>query len=145
MTDSLGGSTPEPGQGDSAPLDPSKDLVHTTPVEIAVANFEGEMVRYMVGKVPGLTLDMDHGYKRNTHLKVELELRVRKVSTDEYTSGVRKGELYREHLFTVEEAKVIGAYTADELDPGVGGSAAAQGDDLAEEDFEGDTDGDVGF
>jgi len=94
-------------------------------LEMPVAEFEGEMVRLMIGKLPGITLEMDYGYARGTHLKLELEVRVRKVSVDEVSVGRNKGDLYREHQFAIEEARIVGAYTADQLDPGVGGGLAA--------------------
>jgi hypothetical protein len=110
-------------------------VVHSTAVSLPVAEFEGEMVRIMHGKLPGLTLEMDYGYRRDTHIKVELELRVRSVTVDEVRSGKNKGDLVRVHEFALEEAKILGAYTAEELEQGVGGSAsvAAQKDIEAEE------------
>jgi hypothetical protein len=100
------------------------ELVHQTAVEIPVAEFEGEMVRLMHGKMPGITLEMDYGYKRDTHLKLEIEVRVRSVTVDEVRSGGNKGDLVRIHEFAIEEAKILGAYTSEQLDEGVGGSAS---------------------
>lgn len=99
------------------------EKVHKT-VEIPVAEFEGEYVREMIGKIPQITMGMDMGYARHTHLKLELEVRVGRVVVDEFRSGEKKGQLYREHTLVLEEIKLLGAYTADELDPGVGGSAS---------------------
>lgn len=111
------------------------DPVHSTAVTLPVAEFEGEMVRIMHGKLPGIVLEMDYGYKRDTHLKLEIEVRVRSVTVDEMRAGKTKGDLVRIHEFAIEEAKIIGAYTADEMEQGVGGSAsvAAQKDIEAEE------------
>lgn len=99
-------------------------MSHRT-LELPVAEFEGEVVRVMLGKIPALNLEMEFGYPRGTHLKLELEVRCRAVHVDEFTAGPNRGELYREHIFALEEAKIIGVYTADELDPGVGGGLAA--------------------
>lgn len=112
---------------DNLPAVPQK-----TALEIPVAEFEGEMVRAMLGKIPAINMEMPVGYARGTHLKVELELRVRSVRVEED----RRGDLTREHIFALEEIKLVGAYTADDLDPGVGGSAsasAAQDDDDSDE------------
>jgi hypothetical protein len=111
-------------------------------VPIPIAEFEGELVRYMYGKLPGITLQMDYGYARGTHLKLELEVRVRSVEVDEM-KGKNAGELSRLHNFVIEEAKILGAYTAEQLDPGVGGSAAATGNDIEDEDAEEATETDV--
>lgn len=111
-------------------------------LEIPVAEFEGEYVRLMIGKLPGINLEMDYGYARGTHLKLELEVRVRSVNVDEIAAGKNKGELVREHKFAIEEAKIIGAYTAEQADPGVGGGLAATGNDIEDdtEDEEQETD-----
>lgn len=102
-------------------------------LEIPVADFEGEYVRLMVGKLPAINLEMDYGYARGTHLKLELEVRVRSVNVDEVSSGRNKGDLVREHKFALEEARIIGAYTADQAEQGVGGSLAATGSDVEDE------------
>lgn len=96
------------------------EVVHQTATELAVVEIEGEMVREMTGVLPRLVFQMPVGYKRNTHLKFELEVRVRDWAMKENT----KGELSREHNFALVEITLIGAYTADQVDPGVGGSAA---------------------
>lgn len=105
--------------------------VHRT-VELPVAEFEGETVRLMLGKIPKQNFQLEYGYQRGTHLKMELELRCRSVLVDEVSSGEHKGELYREHSFAVVEARIIAAYTqeeADALDPvGVGGGLAGPGE-----------------
>lgn len=106
--------------------------VHTTSPVIPVAEFEGEYVRTMIGKIPAINLEMEVGYARGTHLKVEIELRVKGARVDEYAAGKRKGELFREHSFAIEDVKLVGVYTADEMDPGVGGSAAISEDDKQE-------------
>ena len=101
--------------------------VRVTSLEIPVAKDPdtGELVRRMFGKLPSLLMEMETGYPRGAHLKVELEVRVRRAFTDEHVAGPHKGELYREHHFTIEQATIIGVYSADELDPGVGGGLAA--------------------
>lgn len=102
---------------------PGTELVHVTPMPIA--EVEGEMIRRMEGKIPGLTLQMDYGYKRNTHLRLEVEVRVQSVLVDEIRGGPDRGQLVRRHNFAIEEVKIVGAYTAAQMEQGVGGSASA--------------------
>lgn len=118
---------------------PAVPQIHS--LEIPVAEFEGEMVRIMVGKIPAIALEMDYGYSRGTHLKLELEVRVRSVRVDEVNSGKNKGDLFREHQFVIEEARILGAYTQEEMDPGVGGGLAAGAVDETDESSEGEADG----
>lgn len=105
--------------------EPSTELVHVTPMPIA--EVEGEMIRRMEGKLPGLTLQMDYGYKRNTHLRLEVQVRVQSVLVDEIRGGQDRGQLVRRHNFAIEEVKIVGAYTAEEVQQmdHVGGSASA--------------------
>lgn len=88
---------------------------------IPVAEFEGDFVRYMEGKLPAITMEMPEGYARGTHLKMMIEVRIRNVRYEED----RKGELTRQHVFALEEIQLVGAYAPEDLDPGVGGSASA--------------------
>lgn len=119
-------------------------------VEIPVAEFEGEYVRTMIGTIPSIKMEMPVGYPRGTHLKLELEVRVVGVSVDEV--GKHK-DLARMHRLHLEEVKLIGAYTADQMDPGVGGSASVEAvkqedeqDEQTETDERPETEGhDVGF
>lgn len=122
------------------------EKVHKT-VEIPVAEFEGEYVREMIGKIPQIVMEMPMGYARHTHLKLELEVRVGRVTVDEFKSGEKKGQLFREHTLSLEEIKLVGAYTADEMDPGVGGSASVEAykEEEAQEETEQKEDDGVGF
>lgn len=112
-----------------------KEVVHVTPVPIAT--MEGETVRFMTGKFPAMTLPMDYGYPRGTHLKIEIVARVRKLSIDEIERGPDKGQLIREHQFAIVEARIVGSYTEEQVDEqegsGVGGSAAADAPQQEEE------------
>lgn len=105
------------------------DVVHSTALEVPVAESDGEYIQSFLGKLPAITLDMPVGYRRGTHLKFEVEVRVRGILDDED----RKGNLHRTHTFALEEVKLIGAYTAEQLDPGVGGSAAVGAEDDEDE------------
>lgn len=92
------------------------------PEPMIVTNFEGEYVRIHRGKLPAITLDMDEGFPRNTHLHLRVEARVRNVNHPEATDKDHKGELVREHLLVIEEVSLVGSQSAEEADPGVGGS-----------------------
>lgn len=100
-----------------------KGLVHVMPM--AIAEVEGEMIRRMEGKLPGITLPMDYGYPRNTYLALNVMARVQSVLHDEIKSGDDKGQLFRRHNLVFEEVKIVGVYTAEQMDQGVGGSASA--------------------
>jgi len=93
------------------------------PEPLIIDQFEGEFVRVMRGKIPGLSINMPEGFARGTHLKLEMEARVRNVSYLEATDKEHKGELVREHQLVIEEVAITTAMTADEADPGTGGSA----------------------
>lgn len=115
-------------------------VVHqTTALAMPLAEFEGEMVRTMIGKLPALDLEMEYGYPRGTHLKFEVEVRVRNIAVNEIERGKMKGELVREHKFAIEEVRFVGVYSPDQADQGVGGGLAATGNDI--EDEEQDNDG----
>lgn len=87
---------------------------------IPVAEFEGEFVRAMEGKLPAITLDMPEGYPRGTHLKMEVEMRVRNVS---YLED-RRGDLTRQHTFALEEVKLVAAFDPATRPNNVGGNSA---------------------
>lgn len=95
------------------------------PEPLVIDQFEGEFVRLMRGKIPAITLDMPEGFPRGTHVKLEIEARVRHVNYPEATDKEHKGELVREHSFVIEQVALAGALTAEQADPGVGGSASA--------------------
>lgn len=94
------------------------------PEPLVIDQFEGEYVRLHRGKIPAIVLDMPEGFHRGTHVKLHVEARVRAVGYPEATDKDHKGELVREHQFVIEEVALAGAMTAEEADPGVGGSAA---------------------
>lgn len=95
------------------------------PEPMVIDTFEGEYVRLMRGKIPSITVDMPEGFVRGTHVHMQVEARVRGVGYPEATDKEHKGQLVREHTFVVEEVVLLGSATANESDPGVGGSAAA--------------------
>lgn len=95
---------------------------------IIIDQFEGDFIRQFEGKLPGLTMVMPEGYARNTHLKLMVEVRVRNVGYKELKSG----ELVRDHALVLENIELVGAFRPEDLDPGVGGSAAANADEPLE-------------
>lgn len=90
------------------------------PKALPVMEFEGDFVREMVGKLPPLTLDMPEGYLRGTHLLMEVEVRVRNVRMEEN----RKGDLIRQHVFALEEIKLLEAFDPAHRPTNVGGGQA---------------------
>lgn len=96
------------------------EVVEPSEVAIPVAEFEGEFVRSMVGKLPAVPMDMPEGYKRGTHLVFGVEVRVRNVSYEED----KHGDLSRVHHFALEEVKLLEAFNAEHRPTNVGGSVA---------------------
>jgi hypothetical protein len=88
---------------------------------IPVAEFEGEFVRTMEGKLPAITLDMPEGYARGTHLVLNVEARVRNVGYNED----KKGDLVRQHTFALEEVRLVDAFDPAHRPTNVGGTLAA--------------------
>lgn len=102
-----------------------------------VDEFEGEKVRYFRGKLPAIPLEMPEGYPRGTHVIFQIETRVARVGYDEITArkDERRGELIREHQLVVEEVALVGAKTASQADPGIGGSASNRVEERDDFDF----------
>lgn len=117
-----------------------EELPAITPVETAkpaepilIAEFEGDYVRDFEGKLPALSMVMPEGYARGTHLKLLVEVRIRNVRYEEKRAKTdERPELVRQHMFALEEIQLLGAYTPDEMDPGVGGTAAASAEESEE-------------
>lgn len=82
--------------------------------------FEGQFVRNVEGRLPQINLEMAEGYVRGTHLVMRVELRVRNVRFEED----RRGDLTRQHLFALEEAKLLEAFDPVQRPTNVGGSLA---------------------
>lgn len=102
----------------------SGDVVHVvTPMPIA--EIDGEIVRRMEARLPAVTVAMDYGYPRNTHLMLEAEVRVQSWGVDEIRSGKDKGQMVRTHKLVLESIRIVGAYSHEQMDQGVGGSASA--------------------
>ena len=96
------------------------------PEPLVIDQFEGEYVRLHSGKLPAINLEMDQGFTRGTHVRFQVEARVRNIGYPESTDKEHKGQLVREHRFVIEEVALVGAMSADEANPGVGGSASRQ-------------------
>lgn len=93
----------------------------TAATAIAGFEFEGDLVTDMEGRIPALTLEMPEGYPRGTHVRMQVELRVKSVRYDEN----RKGDLVRVHVFALEEAQLVAAFNPADAASTVGGSASA--------------------
>jgi hypothetical protein len=92
---------------------------------IPVAQFEGEFVREMEGKLPAITLAMAEGYPRGTIIRMQIEVRVRNIHYDEIKTKEHRGELIRQHLFALESAQLVAAFSPEEDHTGAGGGASA--------------------
>lgn len=100
----------------------TEQVVEYKPAEpILIDKHDGEFVRLFEGKLPAINMVMEEGYVRNTHLKLMVEVRVRGSNYVEQ----KNGELIRQHTFALEGVELVGAYSPEQLDPGVGGSASA--------------------
>lgn len=88
----------------------------------SVAEFEGEFVRAMEAKLPGITISMPEGYKRNMHLMLEVEVRVRSL---DHPEDKKTGDLTRMHNLTLEAVKLTDAFHPDARPNNVGGSLAS--------------------
>lgn len=89
-----------------------------------VAEFEGEYVRTMEAKLPALTIAMPEGYKRNMHLVMQVECRVRSLDHPENKSKDHSGELIRMHNLALEEVRLVDAFHPDARPNNVGGNAS---------------------
>lgn len=88
----------------------------------AVAEFEGEFVRSMEAKLPGITIVMPEGYKRNMHLVLQVECRVRSL---DHPEDKKTGELTRMHNMALEAVRLTEAFHPDARPNNVGGNAAS--------------------
>lgn len=93
---------------------------------VPIAEFEGEFVRSFEGRLPAIQLDMPEGYRRGTHLKLEVEVRVRNIGYDEQKSRSKDipGDLSRIHTFALEEVKLVDAFDPANRPTNVGGNSA---------------------
>jgi hypothetical protein len=89
---------------------------------IPVVEFEGAYVTQMEGRLPSISLEMDEGYKRGTILRLQVEVRVKNVR---YEEG-RNGELTRQHVFALDGVQLVAAFSPEEANDAVGGSASGQ-------------------
>jgi hypothetical protein len=122
----------------AAAYEQSEAKTDERPFAIPVAEFEGEFVRTHEGKLSALTLEMPEGYKRGTHLILNLELRVRDVS---YHEAGKDKALMRQHTMVLEEVQLVDAFDPDVRPNNVGGNSAGNAwIDLLADWLEGKTD-----
>lgn len=76
----------------------------TCPEEMVVVSedFDGTPIASIEARLPAFVVEMPQGYKRGTHLKLEIEYRVRSVRYEEN----RKGELTHQMVLAVEEVEL---------------------------------------
>lgn len=91
----------------------------STPVYITM--FEGAPITGQHGRLPSIALPMDNSYQRGTHLRLEVEVRVKGVRHEEN----RAGDVERHHIFALETVIVRSAFQPEDVADSVGGSASA--------------------
>lgn len=121
MTRSIPDNADRPG----AELQVQSQSVESIPVTV----FEGDVVTDMEGRLPAITIDMAEGYLRNTHLRMEVEVRVKNVR---YEEGPR-GDLRRVHVFALEAVALKVAFRAEDAAGIVTGSASGQAEQTPEQ------------
>lgn len=98
----------------------SVDNAREEPVR-TLHEFEGDVVTGVTGKFPALSIDLVEGYTKGTHLRLEVEVRVKNVQYNED----RHGNTIRQHVFSIESAQVKSAFRPEDVRDDVGGSASA--------------------
>lgn len=87
-----------------------------------VMTFEGEYITDMEARVPAFSFPLESGYERNTHIRLNLEVRVKSISHDEQ----RGGDVLRKHVCVIEAAHMVVAYKPEDAGGNdIGGSASA--------------------
>jgi len=73
-------------------------------------DFDGSPIESVEAKLPSFIVELPEGYRRGTHLKMEIEFRVRSVRYEEN----RKGELIQQLILAVEEIELKKVITLEE-------------------------------
>ena len=97
-----------------------------------IEKFEGDFITEMEGRLPSISMEMLESYARGTHLRLNIEVRVKSVRYEEN----RKGDLVRQHVFALESVQLVSSFQPEEAADDVGGSASgkpSQTDEEAEE------------
>lgn len=96
------------------------ELRHNPTVKIA--EFEGGYVTKMRGKLPSFSIDMKNGYLHGTHIRMQIEVRVKNVRYEE----LKNRELLRDHILELVSARTVVAIAEEDLkNDDVSGSASA--------------------
>lgn len=91
----------------------------TTPMYVTM--FEGAVVAEMEARLPAMTLALEESYTRGTHLRFEIEFRVKDVRHNEN----RDGDLVRHHALALETVTLRAAFQPEDRNEPVGGSAGS--------------------
>lgn len=94
-----------------------------------VNEFEGDTISKIEVRIPATVVVVDESHLRGTHLRANVELRVKNVY---YVEG-GKGDLVRAEVVAVEWVQFQSSFAADQIQDDIGGSATA----YAEQDAEG--------
>lgn len=107
---------------DVADVDDSGELVDQPAQSLPVAVFEGTPITQMDAILPRMVIEMPEGYRRGTHLRLNVEVRIKSVRYDED----RRGDLVRQHVLAIEGVELVSAFQPEQVHDDVGGSASAQ-------------------
>lgn len=113
------------GDPDSLPPEPPEENVEVIeqPARgLPVAVFEGDPITQMDAILPRMVIEMPEGYQRGTHLRLNVEVRIKSVRLEEG----RKGDLVRQHVLAIEGVELVAAFQPEQVRDDVGGSASAQ-------------------
>lgn len=98
----------------------------TDSAAMPIAEFEGEIVRKMEGKLPVLTLDMAEGYPRHHHIVMEVEVRVRNINHVED----KHGDLVRHHNLAIVGAQIVETFSPDSRPTSISGHTGGWQEEL---------------
>jgi hypothetical protein len=73
-------------------------------------DFDGSPITSVEAKLPTFIVELPQGYRRGTHLRMEMDFRIRSVRYEEN----RKGELVQQLILAVEEVELKKVITPEE-------------------------------
>ena len=124
------GTEAEPADGDGG----GEVIIEEVPVQgVPVSVFEGVPITQMDAILPRMVIEMPEGYQRGTHLRLNVEVRIKSVRLEEG----RKGDLVRQHVLAIEGVELVSAFQPEQIRDDVGGSASASAQLPDEEEAQG--------
>lgn len=112
-------------------IEQSSEIVEAEIVMAETIVFEGDAVTDVEARLPAITLALGSSYPRNTHIRFNIEVRVKGVHVDETKNG-----LTRQHVLAYESVELVTAFDPAEAADTLGGSATSSAqqseEDIAE-------------